>query len=388
MIDLLALGVLQLRTRPLRAFLAGLAIAVGAATMLLVTAIPAAGQGALERQLAALGTNLLRAEPAQQTVTPVSLPEEAVAWAGRIPPVTHAAAVGNTHAPIGRSDLVPTGDATGVAVLAGTGDLLGALGGTVYSGAFLGPATDALPTVVLGSVAATRLGITSARGGPQVWIGRRWFTVIGVLAPLPLAPDLDRAALVGWPAAKAELGFDGHPTVVYVRARDDAVEDVRAVLPRTLSPPTYGNGVLVGRPSDALAAQRLTRDAFDTLLLALTGVALAVGGVGVANTMALSVLERRREIGLRRALGASRAHIRAQFLVEAVVLCGAGGLAGAAAGALAAAAYSAWRGWPVAIPAGVAALAPALAAAVGALAGAYPAVRAARLSPTEALAAP
>ncbi|MET1073275.1 MAG: ABC transporter permease, partial [Umezawaea sp.] len=220
-----------------------------------------------------------------------------------------------------------------------------------------------------------------------VYVGDQWFTVVGVLGPMPLAPDVERSVLVGWQAARDRLGFDGHPTVVYVKAREESIEDVRAVLPATLHPQVPGL-VQVSRPSDALAAKRATQNSYSALFLGLAGVALLVGGVGVANTMVISVLERRREIGLRRALGATRGHIRGQFLTEAVLLSGLGGLAGTILGVLGVVGYAAVHDWPTVIP--LPTLTGGLLAAlvVGVVAGLYPSIRAARLTPTRALSAP
>jgi putative ABC transport system permease protein len=240
---------------------------------------------------------------------------------------------------------------------------------------------------VLGSVAAARLGIDHIDGAhpPQVWLGDRWFTVVGILDPMPLAPEIERSVLVGWDTAKQLLGFDGHASTVYVRAQESEVDSVRSVLAATLNPQAP-NEVDVRRPSDALAAQKLTDTTYSALFLGLGGVALLVGGVGVANTMVISVLERRREIGLRRALGATKRQIRGQFLAESVLLSGLGGLAGVLAGVLVTAGYALSQGWPAVLPAGALAGGVGVAALVGAIAGAYPAVRAARLAPTQALA--
>ncbi|WP_052394515.1 ABC transporter permease [Kutzneria sp. 744] len=388
--DVLRLGLLGVGSRKMRTVLSALGISIGIATMVIVTSIPASSQQSLLDQLTALGTNVLRAEPQQTQGDPVLLPEDAMGMVKRIGPVTAAAQVANAHKTVHRNDRIDPNADSGLSVLASSTDLLGAVHGSLHAGKFLDDASSNFPTVVLGSVAASRLGFTDLvpnQQPPQVFIGTQWFTVIGILDPMPLNPDLERAVLVGWGAAKQVLGFDGHPTVVYVKADEDAIQDVRAVLAPTLYPQTPGL-VQVSRPSDALAAKQDTKTTFSGLFLGLAGVALLVGGVGVANTMVISVLERRREIGLRRALGATRGQIRGQFLTEAAVLSGLGGLAGTVIGVVATLAYTGYQGWPVIIP--FAALGGGLAGAVliGVLAGIYPSVRAARLTPTQALAAP
>jgi putative ABC transport system permease protein len=387
--DVLRLGLLGLRTRKTRAALSALGIAIGIATMLIVTGIPASSGRALAAELAKLGTNMLRVQPITQGANPVPLPAESVDMVARIAPVTAASAVANVHSTVRRSDLVDPNDGSGLTVLAGRADLLPAVGGHLASGSFLTAATARFPMVVLGAEAARRLGHDRIRPGappPQVSIGNRWFTVAGILQPVPLAADLDQAVIVSWDAARDLLGFDGHPTVLYVRAAESAIDDVRAVLPATVNPELPGM-VQVSRPSDALAAKRATEQTFGALVLGLAGVSLLVGGVGVANTMVISVLERRREIGLRRALGAHRGQIRVQFLAESVVLAALGGVTGTALGAAAVLAYATWESWPVVVPAWAAGGGLGGALLVGVIAGVYPAVRAARLTPTEALAA-
>jgi putative ABC transport system permease protein len=388
--DLLALGLVGIRTRKIRAALSSLGISIGIATMLVVTGIPASSQADLLRTLSALGTNALQAMPAEGRNPPVTLPEAAPAMVARVGPVLTVSAVANTHSVIRRNDRTDPGDGLGLTVLAGRANLLTTVNGRVRAGRFLDSTSETLPMVVLGSVAATRLGVTdlpAGTPGPQLMIGDQWFTVIGILHDVPLSPDIDRSALIGWDAAKTRVHFDGHPTVIYLQAREDDLEAVRAVLPATIDPENPSD-VEVTRPSDALAAKRATQTSFSALFIGLAGVALLVGGIGVANTMVISVLERRSEIGLRRALGAHRGQIRVQFITESIVLSAMGGIAGTLLGIAATAGYASYRHWPVVIPAHAALAGLAGALLTGAVAGAYPAMRAARLMPTEALTGP
>jgi ABC-type antimicrobial peptide transport system permease subunit len=372
-----------LRARPTRVVLSALGIAIGIATMVAVIGISSSSREQLLRQLDQLGTNLLTAKPGQTLFgDEAKMPESAVDMVKRIGPVSTAAATGGIDASVRRTDRIPDAVTGGIAVQAASTELLRTLDGTVRSGAWLTPATARYPGVVLGSEAVKRLGVT--RTGTQVWIGNRWFTVVGILNPLPLAPEIDRSALVGWEAAKTYLGFDGHPTMLYERSTDASVETVASVLPRTVNPENP-NEVDVSRPSDALEAKAAAAGAFTNLLLGLGAVALLVGGVGVANTMVISVLERRREIGLRRSLGATRGQVRTQFLAESLLLSMLGGAAGVVLGAIATIAFAAYRDWPPVVPLWAVGGALAATLAIGTIAGIYPAMRAARLSPTVAL---
>ncbi|MET7568805.1 ABC transporter permease [Streptomyces sp. NPDC005492] len=387
-LDILRLGLLGIRTRKIRAALSALGISIGIATMIVVTGIPASSQKALMNELSALGTNMLQAVPNSTSTNPVLLPPQSVDMVRRIGPVTQASAVANTHATVYRNDKVDPNDYAGLTVLASKTNLLKAINAKVRSGRFLSPATEKFPAAVLGSVAASRLGVANAGGGGSdalIYINNRWFTVIGVLDQTPLSPDIDRAVLVGWDAARTQLRFDGHPTVLYIKAEEDRMEAVRNVLPATIYPELPGM-VTVSRPSDALAAKRATQSTFSALFLGLAGVALLVGGIGVANTMVISVLERRREIGLRRALGANRGQIRSQFLTESVALSGLGGLAGTVLGVLATVGYASYQGWPPVVPLTSVAAGFGGAIVIGMAAGVYPSIRASRLTPTEALA--
>jgi putative ABC transport system permease protein len=385
--DVLRVAATGLRARPLRAVLSALGIAVGIGAMVAVVGISASSRAEIERQIQALGTNLLTVEPGRslRSGETAVLPTESVDMVARIGPVTSVSAVGEVDdAFVYRNDQIDELKTNGITTLAARPDLLETVGGEVSSGRWLDEALATYPTVVLGATTAERLGVSRTDGRAAVWLGEQRFTVVGVLAPAPLAPELDAAALVGWPIAQRRLGYDGAPTRLYERSPDSQVDDVRAVLGATVNP-ANPQEVAVSRPSDALTAQAAADETLLALLLALGAVAVFVGGIGVANTMVIAVLERRSEIGLRRALGATRAHIRTQFLGESVLLAALGGIGGAVLAAAVTAAFAASRGWPFALPAWVLALAAGATALVGALAGAYPAARAARMSPTAAL---
>jgi putative ABC transport system permease protein len=381
--DLVGVGLLGLRGRPLRAALSALGIAIGIAAMVGVLGIGAASRAQLVNRIAALGTNLLTVGPGQNLLgrnTP--LPVDAVQMVERIGPVRSASATGTVNgATVRRTDKVDPRQSQGIEIDAARLDLLRTLGGKLAEGTWLNQATARYPAVVLGATAARLLG---AGPGQQVFIAGQWFTVTGVLQPLELAPEIDTSALVGWDVATQRLGFDGHPTRIYTRSADESVGAVRDLLARTANPQDP-DAVAVSRPSDALTAQLAAKNTFGRLLLGLGAISLLVGGVGVANTMIISVLERRPEIGLRRALGARRRQILTQFLTEAVALSVLGGLAGSAIGLAVVAAYATYEGWPVVIPVTAVGGGVVASVTIGAFAGLYPAVRAGRLPPTEAL---
>lgn len=386
-LDVLRLAVYGLRARPLRGVLSALGIAIGIAAMVAV-GISTSSRAELNRLLDALGTNLLTVAPGSTLFgESATLPDESVAMIGRIGAVQTVTAIGQlSDAKVYRTDKIPAPQSGGIGTYAVRTDLLDTVSGAVASGAWLNDATAQYPAVVLGARTAQRLGIGAATGDTQIWLGGRWFTVIGILDPVPLVPRLDLGALIGWQAAQRYLDFDGDITTVYTRAGPNAVDAVRGLLARTANP-ARPNEVDVSRPSDALAAQAAADIAFTGLLLGLGAVALLVGGIGVANTMVISVLERRAEIGLRRSLGATRAHIRTQFLAEAFLLSVLGGGAGIVLGSGVTAVYATLQGWPTVVPAWVMAGGIPATLLIGGVAGLYPALRAARVAPTEALAA-
>jgi putative ABC transport system permease protein len=291
---------------------------------------------------------------------------------------------GSTSAAVYRSPFIPEANTNALSVQAASLDLLPTVGATIAQGRYLNGATARLPVVVLGAAAAERLGIARIFPGQRVWLGGQWFYVAGILTPAALAPEIDASVLVGFAAAKRYLGFDGHATTVYVRAETSQVNAVQSVLAATTNPQAP-NEVNVSQPSAALVARAAAQGALNGLFLGLGAVSLLVGAVGVANIMVISVLERRSEIGLRRALGATRGHIRKQFLAEAVLLALLGGVVGVGAGTIATAVYAMTKHWAIVVPTVAWGGGFAAALAIGAIAGLLPALRAARLAPTEAL---
>ena len=384
--DLFALGFHGLRARPMRAILSSLGIAIGIAAMISVIGISTSSQALIKEKLADLGTNLLSVSGGTDLLGQnVALSPDSVPLVRRIPGVQHASSTGTLDkVNIFRNSEIEPSRTGGLTVAAADHDLLEATGSTILTGSWLNRATAQFPTVVLGRTAAERLGIHSAGG--LVWLGNHQFTVVGILDSSPLVPELDSTALIGESIATQLFGYAGNPTTIYERSDEAQVLAVRKLLPPTVNPASP-SAVKVSRPSDALAAQNTVDQAFTGLLVGVGSIALLVGGIGVANTMVISVLERRREIGLRRSLGATRKHIRVQFLFEAMLLSAYGGLAGTALGWIITAVAAKSNGWVMAIPGEVLVAGIAVTIAVGAIAGVLPAVRAARTSPTAALSA-
>jgi putative ABC transport system permease protein len=385
--DLARLAGVGLATRKLRAALSAIGIAIGVAAIVAVLGLSASASAQLLAEISRLGTNMLTVTNGETLLGQTAeLPTAAPAMIGRLSDVTAVQETGTISVDVYRNQYIPTEDTNALSVQAASTGLLPDLATSVAQGTYLNAATAREPVAVLGYEAAQLLGIDRVFPGLRIWLDNQWFYVAGILNQAVLASDIDTSVLVGFPAAEKYLGFDGHPSTIYVRtvntqAATTAVDNLLAAQANPENP----NEVDVSQPSSALTAQADAQGAFNDLFLGLGAVALLVGAVGVANIMVISVLERRSEIGLRRALGATKGHIRVQFLSEAVLLATLGGTVGVAAGTAATAIYAHIRGEPIVIPAEAWAGGLGAAVVIGAIAGLLPALRAARMSPTQAL---
>jgi putative ABC transport system permease protein len=393
--DGLRVASVGLRARPLRATLSALGIAIGTAAIVGVLGLSSSSQAGLIAEINRLGTNMLTVEAGQSlTGGPVQLPREAparITLLDNVQQVAHTALMKNEY--VYRNPMIPAGNTGGLQVRAASLNLLSVLGTSVARGDWLNDGTAREPVVVLGAVAAQQLGIDRVHPDERIWLGGEWFNIAGILQPSPLEPDVDNSALVGYPAAQTYLGYvsmvrgeanAGPPSTIYVRAATGHEVAVQSLLAPTANPQAPDE-VNVSQPSDVLTARAAAAGAFDSLFLGLGAVALIVGAVGVANIMIISVLERRSEIGLRRALGATKRQIRTQFLAESILLAVIGGVVGVLAGAAATAVYANSKGWAVVIPVEAWSGGIASAILIGAFAGLLPAVRASRMPPTVAL---
>ncbi len=383
--DVLRVGASGPRSRKLRTALSALGVSIGIAALVGVLGLSESSRSDLLDEIQQLGTNLLTVEVGGGFGGGDSaMPETAGDSIGRLPSVQEVSSVYAVDATVRRNEFVDEGLTGGISVVAAEADLLSTLNGQVAEGIYFDQTSTGVPTAVVGSVAAERLGIRDLSQPTYLVVGDEVVEVIGILEEFPLAADLDRAVIIGQDAAVDYLDAEPNPSTVYVRVDDGTIDATRDAIPGTADPENPEE-VTVSRPSDALEAEAAADSAFTSLFLGLGAVALLVGGIGIANVMVIAVIERRGEIGLRRALGARRSHIRQQFLTESVLLAVLGGIAGVAIGIAVTYAYAASQGWRVIIPlAGpVGGLAAAL--AIGAVAGLYPAMRAARLAPTEAL---
>jgi putative ABC transport system permease protein len=385
--ELFGTALAGLFTRRLRAALSALGIAIGIGAMVAVVGVSSSTQASLLSEIDGLGTNLLTVTPGQTLVgNDEVIPKTAPAMIAHIRHVNSdvAAVYQVSTANVYRTPLVPSNQTGGLGVDAAGKALPRVLGASLASGHFLDAVADRYPEAVLGAQAAQVLQITNVGRHVLVSLGNTWFSVVGILRPVLLDSTLDSEVYISLPVAERMFDVKANPSEIYLRASVNFVSGVSGLLAPTADP-QHPDGVNVSRPSDALEARAAAKGQLTTLLLGLGAVALLVGAIGIINIMVISVLERRTEIGLRRALGATRRHISLQFLTESAMLAAIGGVTGLVLGAGATQAYALTKHEPFVVPLYALITAPAAGFLIGVVAGIYPAAKAAQLSPTEAL---
>lgn len=307
----------------------------------------------------------------------------------RLNGVVAAGAVADVINP-GAVRTVPVLDLTGeyqhvVPVLAASSGVLDAVRGRIAVGRWFdaGHVERGDPVAVIGADLAAELGIRRLEVQPGLYIGDRYFTVIGIVDEA--VRDRGFLGSVVVTSTAAERYFDvARPERVVIEVDIGAGRLIAAQAPIALSPSAPENLSAAAPILPEAARDRVAGDV-NSLFLLLGIVSLVVGAIGIANVTLVTVMERTSEIGLRRALGARRRHVAAQFLGESAAIGMVGGVIGAAIGLLLVVGVSAIKEWTPVLDTWMPLAAPPVGALVGLLAGAYPAVRAARMEPVDAL---
>ena len=387
--DAISLGTLGLRTRKGRTAMAAIGIAIGVASLIALVGIINSGEADAQRDLLEQGIDVLELTPGTSFADePVLLPGAAAAIDTHMRDVVKVvASIRRVPATLRKTDFIPEVETGGIrlfAVNADDLDLLVPLRGGVAHGRFHDAATVQVPTVVLGSDTAGVLGFDELYANPTVHISGHEFAVIGVLDPFTISQGLtlNRAAIIGFPVAEKLYDADDNPERIWVQTNLDVIEQVRGLLPRQANPEAPGE---VSVSSLDLDAREIISENFESLLSLLVVVIIVVGAIGVGNIMLISVLERRGEIGVRRALGAKKSHIAVQFLIESVLLTVLGGLIGIVFGLAVVAMVTRVLDWPLTIEFLFIVIGLAVTVGVGLVAGLYPSWRASRMDPAEAV---
>ena len=387
--DALSLGTLGLRTRKGRTAMAAIGIAIGVASLVALVGIINSGEADAQRDLLDQGIDVLELTPGTSFADePELLPGAAAAIDTHMRDLVDVvASIRRVPATLRKTDFIPEVETGGIRLFSVNEDdldLLVPLRGGVAHGRFHDAATVRVPTVVLGADTAEVLGFDELYANPTVHISGNEFAVIGVLEPFTISQGLtlNRAALIGSPVAENLFDADDNPERIWVQTDLDVIEMVRELLPRQANPEAPGE---VSVSSLDLEAREIISENFESLLSLLVVVIIVVGAIGVGNIMLISVLERRGEIGVRRALGAQKKHIAVQFLIESMLLTLLGGLAGIAVGLAVVTATTRVLDWPMTVQLSFIGVGLAVTLGVGLVAGLYPAWRASRMDPAEAV---
>ncbi len=388
-VDVVSQAVRGLTSRKLRTALTALGISIGIASLIAIQGITEANQADAKAEIDALGSDFLFITPGTGVGEEAELlPYASAMLETHIDELEYVAALYPVDARARRNELVPevqTGGVTVSALTAADLDLLEPVNGSVAFGRFHDTTSVEVPSVVLGSLAADRLGIRHLIGHPTINISGTDFAVIGVLNEFEiLNTDLNRTAIIGLGVADTLFETPDNPSAIYAQVPPEQLDEVRDIIPAQANPAAPGE-VAVSRPTEALEIREVIDETFARILQALALIVLAVGGIGIANIMVISVIERRGEIGLRRSLGATRKHIASQFIIESTVLSLLGGLLGVAIGVSIVFGYARYKDFEAIIPWYWLSIGLAAAFGLGAFAGLYPAWRASRLDPAEAV---
>ncbi len=348
-----------------------------------------------------IGTAFSRLDATEVTVTDAAaaaaktptldFPANADARAGRINGVVAAGVWWTVLLKHGSVSARPPGtpsDGLRLTVTAATPDALAASGAALRSGVLFNRfhQDHAQNVAVVAAPAAAQLGLTSLADQPAIFIGGQPFTVVGILSGNQRLPQLNLGVIVPERTALRIWGPPGHGNAAHmiIHTRLGAAPVVASQVPVALRPDDPA-ALTATTPVSGSSLQRTVTSSLNTLLLALAGIALIVGMIGIANTTLVAVLERKSEIGLRRALGARPVHISAQFLAESTSLGLFGGLIGASLGVVTVLVVTVLHHWTAVLAPGLVLAAPAAGAVIGLLAGLYPALRASAVEPAEAL---
>jgi putative ABC transport system permease protein len=383
-------GLLQ---RPGRSALTLVGVVLGIGSFVAIVGIAQTASGQIGKQFSVLQATqayVFDVGAAQSSNPALDFPPNADALADRIRGVVAAGVYWPVQFKRAAVSALPGGvlaTAHPLPVTAVTPGLLAAAGAKLATGTLFNQfhETHAQAVAVIGAGAAASLGVTTLQNQPAIFIGGQPFTVIGIIASSPRLPLLNVGVAVPESTALRLWGAPPHSSAwMLIHTRLGAARVVAEQAPVAIRPDNPKLLKAAAAPS-AAQLQRSVSTSLNSLFLTLAGIALVVGAVGIANTTLVAVLERAREIGLRRALGARPRHIGIQFLAESTALGLFGGLVGASLGVVTVLGITIYRHWTALLDPRIVLAAPAAGAVIGLLAGLYPALRASVLEPADAL---
>ena len=381
----------SLRANPLRAVLTILGIVIGVAAVVALTSIGSGSTKSVESRFNAFGTDTITVETSNFSSNATALTASDLAAVKSTPGVKQTVYTVDTNA------TATLGSTSAMATVSGTfPEILSIDHLTLQAGSFFSrfDSTHSLPVAVLGSTVASDLDVTALRAvGQTINVGGVRFKVIGVLASQGGISfgSVDSSVLVPLGAIEGRLvAFRPDISEIRVQAQASAVGTFQAAVQSTLRTQhdlttSEQNDFQIVNASSIASAVSSSTKTLTRLMAAIAAISLIVGGIGVANVMLVTVRERTREIGVRRAVGATRRHVVVQFLIYAIVISLIGGVLGLGMGIAGAFAGGSALSVSPAFSVATVSLAIVVAAAVGILAGIGPAVQAASVEPTTAL---